>query len=259
MLLAIDIGNSETVIGFFDGPRIVERWRLTSKSPRTADEFRLLLMSLLGESGVERKRVGRVAVASVVPGLTPAFADMARDLFSVEPLLIDGSTDTGLTLNVSDPRSVGPDRIVNCVAARAEYGAPAIVLDLGTATTFDAIDGNGVYQGGAIAPGIGISSEALFERGARLARVEIKPPPSAIGKTTEEHLQAGIFYGAVGQIDEIVRRIAEEMEGTPKVIATGGLSQAIAPHSKTIRILDPDLTLKGIRLIDERVSGRDRV
>ncbi len=259
MLLAIDIGNSETVIGFFEGSRIVERWRMTSRSPRTADEFRLLLMSLLRESGVERKRVGRVAVASVVPGLTPAFAGMARDLFSVEPLLIDGATDTGITLNVSDPKSVGPDRIVNVVAARAEYGVPAIVLDLGTATTFDAIDADGVYQGGAIAPGIGISAEALFERGARLSRVEIKPPPRAIGKTTEEHLQAGIFYGAVGQIDEIVRRMIEELGGTPEVIATGGLSAAIAPHSQTIRILDPDLTLKGIRLIDERLGGGDRV
>jgi len=259
MLLAIDIGNSETVVGFFDGDRIVERWRLTSKSPRTADEFRLLLMSLLRESGIERRRVGRVAVASVVPGLTPAFTEMSRDLFAAEPLLIDGSTDTGVPLNVNDPKSVGPDRIVNVVAAKALYGLPAIVLDLGTATTFDVVDADGVYQGGAIAPGIGVSAEALFERGARLARVEIRPPARAIGKTTEEHLQSGIFFGAVGQIDEIVRRLASEMDGEPKVVATGGLSAAVKPHSQTIGIHDPDLTLVGIRLVDERLSGGDRV
>jgi type III pantothenate kinase len=255
MLLAIDIGNSETVVGFFDGQDLVHQWRMTSKSPRTADEFHLLVLSLLRESQVDRSRVQRVAVASVVPSLTPEFVAMSERLFGVTPLVIDGRVDTGVPLNVDDPTSVGADRIVNLVGAKARHGAPAIVVDLGTATTFDALDAGGVYQGGAIAPGVGISAEALFQRGARLARVELKPPPRAIGKTTEEHLQAGIVFGQVGQIDEIVKRIAAEMGGKPKVVATGGLAPVLAPHSCTIDVIDPDLTLHGIRLVEERLSG----
>ncbi len=169
-----------------------------------------------------------------------------------------------MPLLVRDPSSVGPDRIVNVVGALARHGAPCLVIDMGTATTFDVLDAGGNYLGGAIAPGIGISAEALFNRGARLARVELKPPARAVGKTTEEHLQSGIFYGAVGQIDGIVRRLLEEMRTADadrpiKVVATGGLAGPIAGFSETIQVVDPDLTLQGIRLVEERVRGTARL
>jgi len=258
MLLAVDVGNSQTVVGLFDGETIVRQWRMTSQATRTADECGLLVSALLRDAGVPPARITRMALASVVPALTPEFRVMGERLFSVSPLIIDGTVDTGIPLKVHDPSSVGADRIVNVVAAKARHGAPAIVVDLGTATSFDVLDSSGAYLGGAIAPGIGISAEALLVRGARLARVELKPPERAIGKTTEEHLQSGIFYGAVGQIDEIVKRIAAEMGGTPRVIATGGLAGPIGAASSTIQTVDPDLTLHGIRLVEERISGGDR-
>jgi type III pantothenate kinase len=259
MLLAVDIGNSQSVVGLFDGDTIVRQWRITSQASRTADECQLLVSSMLREAGIDPTRIGRMAMASVVPSLTPEFRTMGERLFGVAPLTIDGSIDTGVPLLVHDPSSVGPDRIVNVVAARARHGVPAIVIDMGTATTFDVLDASGNYLGGAIAPGVQVAAEALFVRGARLARVELKRPAQAIGKTTEEHLQSGIFFGAVGQIDEIVRRIAEEMGGRPRVIATGGLAGPIGAASSTIQNVDPDLTLHGIRLVEERISGGDTV
>jgi type III pantothenate kinase len=258
MLLAIDIGNSQTVVGLFEGDRIRSQWRLTSQMTRTADELALQLRALLAEEGLAPGAVTRFAVASVVPGLTPEYRRVGEELFRTPTVVIDGTTDTGIPLLVPDPRSVGPDRIVNLVGALARHGAPAVVVDLGTATTFDALDTEGAYVGGAIAPGIGISAEALFQRGARLARVELMAPDRVIGRTTEEHLQSGIFFGAVGQIDEIVRRIRAEMGGTPRVIATGGLAEVVAAHSATIDVVDPDLTLHGIRLVEERIHGSSR-
>lgn len=252
MLLAVDIGNSQTVVGILEGKKIVTQWRLTSQLTRTADEIGLQMRALLSDAGISPAGIRRMAMASVVPALTPEFCRFGEEGLGVPTLVIDGSTDTGVPLEVPDPGSVGPDRIVNVVAARFLHGAPAIVIDLGTATTFDALDERGAYIGGAIAPGIGISAEALFHRGARLARVEIRPPARAIGRTTEEHLQAGIFFGAVGQIDEIVRRMVAEMGGTPRVLATGGLSSVVAGYSATIQATDPDLTLHGIRLVEER-------
>ena len=252
MLLAVDIGNTQTVVGILDGGTIVRQWRLTSQLTRTADEIGLQLGALLTDGGVRPADIRRMAIASVVPGLTPEFRRMGEERLGVPTLVIDGHTDTGVPLDVPDPASVGPDRIVNVVGALARHGKPAIVVDLGTATTFDALDARGAYIGGAIAPGIGISAEALFARGARLARIEIRPSARVIGKTTEEHLQAGIFFGAVGQIDEIVRRMAAEMGGSPVVVATGGLSGVVAAHSSTLKVVDPDLTLHGIRMVEER-------
>lgn len=255
MLLAVDIGNSQTVVGLFEGDRIRRQWRLTSQMTRTADEVALQIRALLAEGGLVPGAVTRFAVASVVPGLTPEYRRVGEELLGTPTTVIDGDTDTGIPLRVPDPRSVGPDRIVNLVGALARHGAPALVIDLGTATTFDALDAGGAYIGGAIAPGIGISAEALFLRGARLARVELMAPERVIGRTTEEHLQSGIFFGAVGQIDEIVRRMRLEMEGAPRVIATGGLAGVVAAHSATIDVVDPDLTLHGIRLVEERLNG----
>lgn len=255
MLLAIDIGNSQTVIGLFQDARLVRQWRLTSQLHRTADELGLQLRALFRDGGLDPGVVSRMAVASVVPPLTPEFRRAGEETFHVPTLVIDGRLDTGVRLDVPDPGSVGADRIVNVVAARTIHGAPAIVVDMGTATTFDAIDGAGRFIGGAIAPGVGISAEALFARGARLARIEILAPPRVIGRTTEENLQSGIFFGAVGQIDEIVRRMIAELGGDPVVVATGGLASAVAPHSATIRLVDPDLTLHGIRLVEERIHA----
>jgi len=255
MLLAVDIGNTQTVVGLLDGEAIVRQWRLTSQAGRTADEIALQLRGLLLDAALDRDAIRRMAIASVVPNLTPEYRRFGIETLAVPTLVIDGHTDTGVPVDVPDPGSVGPDRIVNVVAALARHGAPAIVIDLGTATTFDALDARGTYIGGAIAPGIGISAEALFSRGARLARIEIRPPARVIGKTTEEHLQAGIFFGAVGQIDEIVRRMAAELGGKPRVVATGGLSGAVAGYSATIEAVDPDLTLHGIRLVEERHHG----
>lgn len=256
MLLAVDVGNSQTVIGLFEGDRIVRQWRLTSQATRTADEIGLVMSSLLNEASIEPARITRMAIASVVPSLTPEYRAMGERVFGTDPLNIDGEVDTGIPLDVDDPSSVGPDRIVNVVAAKAFHGTPAVVIDMGTATTFDVLDEAGRYRGGAIAPGIGISAEALFQRGARLARVELKAPGKAIGRTTEEHIQAGIFFGAVGQIDEITRRILSEMGGSPKVIATGGMARPISAESQVIQVVDPDLTLHGIRLVDERHAKR---
>jgi type III pantothenate kinase len=253
MLLAIDVGNTETTVGFFEGEALVHEWRLSSQAARTADECALLIGLLLREAGRGKGDVKQVGLASVVPALTPAYRAMSERLFDVAALSIDGSTDTGVPLLVPDPMSVGPDRIVNLVGALKRHGAPAVVVDLGTATTFDVLDAGGRYLGGAIAPGIQISSEALFQRGARLARVELRPPRRAIGTTTEEHLQTGIFFGAVGQIDEIVRRLLTEMGGPAHVVATGGLAGPVAAHSATVGTVDPDLTLHGIRLIVERL------
>ena len=252
MLLAVDIGNSQMVVGILDGPKIVTQWRLTSQATRTADEIGLQIRALLSDASILPAMIRRMALASVVPALRPEFRRFGAEGLGVPTLVIDGDTVTGVPLDVPDPGSVGPDRIVNVVAARFLHGAPAIVIDLGTATTFDALDERGAYIGGAIAPGIGISAEALFHRGARLARVEIRPPERAIGRTTEEHLQSGIFFGAVGQIDEIVRRMAAEMGGEPRILATGGLSGLVAGYSATIQTIDPDLTLHGIRLVEER-------
>ncbi|TPW02446.1 MAG: type III pantothenate kinase, partial [bacterium] len=192
----------------------------------------LQIRGLLTDAAVPPAAIRRMALASVVPALTPVFRRFGEEGLGVPTLVIDGDTDTGVMLDVPDPGSVGPDRIVNVVAARFRHGAPAI--------------------GGAIAPGIGIAAEALFNRGARLARVEIRAPKQAIGRTTEEHLQSGIFFGTVGQIDEIVRRMAAEMGGKPRVLATGGLVNLVAGYSATIQTIDPDLTLQGIRLVEER-------
>lgn len=255
MLLAIDIGNSQTVVGLFQGEILVRQWRLTSQLHRTADELGIQIRTLFRDADLDPEAVTRMAVASVVPPLTPEFRRAGEETFGVPTLVIDGRVDTGVVLEVPDPSSVGADRIVNVVAARARHGAPAIVVDMGTATTFDAVDAAGRFIGGAIAPGIGISAEALFARGARLARIEILAPSRVIGRTTEENLQSGIFFGAVGQIDEIVRRMVAELGGAPIVVATGGLAEAVAPHSTTIRVVDPDLTLHGIRLVEERVHA----
>lgn len=256
MLLAIDAGNSQTVIGLYRNQQLAAHWRLTSSREQTDDEIAVLLRTLLRDVGEDPAAVTEVAVCSVVPALTTAYRELGASLFGTEPLIIDHRTADDLPILVDDPSSVGADRIANAVAARKHHGKPVIVVDLGTATTFDVVDGDGAYAGGVIAPGIGISANALFQRGARLGRVEIREPERMVGRTTEESIQAGIFYGAVGGVDHLVAGIVQEM-GFPEdlpVVATGGLASAIASASSRITAVDEHLTLEGIRLVAERAT-----
>ena len=255
VLLAVDAGNTNVVVGVFEGPRLKARYRLSSLSNRTADEVFLRLEDLVERNGWEaRSGGGRMALCSVVPTLTPSLAAAGERMFGRPTLVVTHELPIGLTYKVPDPSTLGADRLVNMVAAIRLYGGPAIIVDLGTATTFDAVTARGVCLGGAIAPGIETSSEELYRRAARLARVELKRPPRAIGRNTEENIQSGVIFGAVGQVDGIVERIRKEMGGKPKVIATGGLAEVVARDSATIQKVDPELTLRGLKVIAEKLG-----
>lgn len=250
MLLAIDIGNTEVTLGLFERARLLRSFRVSSETRRTADEAALLLAQAFPEA--KRGAGGRAVIASVVPPQTPLFAEAVRRLVGVRPLEITAAAAPWLPIDYRDPGAVGADRIANAVAVIERHGAPAIVVDFGTATTFDVISKDGRYLGGVIAPGVLTGAEQLVRRAARLGAFEVTPPANVVGRSTEESLQSGVVYGAAGQVDAIVRRIAAERRFRPVVVATGGLAAAIAPHTKSIRKVDPDLTLHGLRLIFER-------
>ena len=248
MLLAIDAGNTQTVFGLYDGDRLVDRRRVASDARRTGDELGVLLTRLF-----DLERVDGVCLSCTVPLLVQAYEEFA-ERWAVAPILVLGpGARTGIAIRYDDPREVGPDRIVNAVAARARYGSPSIVVDFGTSTNFDVVSPAGEYIGGVLAPGVEISMDALFARAARLFRVEFVKPPTVIAKTTAAALQSGLVYGFAGQVDAIVERIRAELGalGAP-VIATGGLAELIAPHSQTITAVDPELTLEGLRLVWDR-------
>ena len=247
-LLAVDIGNSDTVVGLFGGREIAGFWRLTSRSA-TADEIELRL-DTLGRAHHWPRELGAV-LCSVVPALTLPWAAALERRTGAPPVEVNAATARSLPVRTHDPSAVGADRVANAIAARALYGTPAIVVDLGTATTFDCISRQGAYLGGAIAPGVASSAEELFRRAARLPKVELRRPARALGRTTEESLQAGVLWGAAGQVDALVRRLALEMKGTPVVIATGGLATTVAPECETINRVDETLTLKGMRILWE--------
>ena len=258
-LVAVDIGNSETVVGRFRGDALDGFWRLTS-GRLTADEGALLLDFVLGgrraarPSRRVRRRAGAV-LCSVVPNLTPAWSEALGRLTGRPPLEVSAEQVRGLLpIRYHDPTAVGADRIANALAARALYGVPAIVVDLGTATTFDCISRDGAYLGGAIAPGVGTSAEELFRRAARVPRVELRQPQRALGRTTEESLRAGVLWGAAGLVDALVRRLTREMKGTPRVIATGGWAKVVAPECETVEAVDEGLTLKGMKILWEKRS-----
>jgi type III pantothenate kinase len=251
-VLAIDIGNSHTSLGVFLDGEIAAAHRLSSGATRTADEMLPVVSFLLAPHRDRLRGSGRAVIASVVPSLTEVYEGVVRALLGAEPLLVRPGMIRGIEIAVPDPDSVGSDRIANAVAAATLYGAPALVVDLGTTTNFDVVLSGPRYVGGAIAPGLVSSAEELFRRGARLPKVEIRRPARALGRTTTECLQSGVYFGAVGQIDGLVRRILGELEGPATVIATGGLAEAIARDSQTIHHVDPALTLQGLRLLEER-------
>jgi len=262
MLLTIDIGNTITVIGVFEGRRLIHSWRISTDNGRQADEYGALINFFFKLERIDMDSVDGVIISSVVPAVLPNMVEMSIRYLKEEPVVVTAQLDLGLDFKVKNPSEVGADRIVNAIGAFEEHGGPCVVVDFGTATTFDAISSAGEYLGGAIAPGIGISMEALFSRAAKLPKVELKKPISPIGDDTITSIQSGFFYGFLGQTEEIVRQISDEMvrrgEPRPKIIATGGLARLIANFSDLIEVVDLDLTLKGLRIAYERVMGHNR-
>lgn len=251
MFLAIDVGNTHVMLGVYQNDEIKVYWRLATRRDSTEDELGMIVKNLLQNSNLNMADINQIAISSVVPPLMYSLERMARKYFELEPLIIGPGIKTGLNIVTDNPREVGADRIVNAVAALNLYGGPLIIVDFGTATTYCAISGEGDYLGGVIAPGIGISMEALFEKAAKLPRVEIVRPPRVIGKDTITSMQSGIVFGFVGQVDGIVRRISTELGGDPFVVATGGFASLIARESETIKEVNALLTLEGLRLISK--------
>lgn len=248
MLLVIDAGNSHTVVGLFDGAELRVDWRLGT-GYRTADELRVLFVSLLQQAGVDPAQVNGCCISSVVPQLNTALQELSRVAFGVEPLMVGPGVKTGLVIQVDNPKEVGADRIVNAVAALEEHEGPLIVVDFGTATNFDVVSDKGEYRGGIIVPGIHISADALFEKCAKLPRVDVVKPATVIGRDTVGCIRSGLTFGYADMVDGLVARMSEEMHAKPKVIATGGLAKLIAEIAKSIDVVDPLLTLKGLRTI----------
>ena len=252
MLLVIDVGNSNTSLGVYREDELIAHWRLTTKPARTVDEYGVHSRNLFELAHLDFKAIDAIAIASVVPPLNYTLKRMAEVYFQITPLFIDHATDTGLRILYEPAADVGADRIVDAVAAITKYGAPCVVVDFGTATTFNAINAAGEYMGGAITPGIMISSEALFARTAKLPRVDIKRPHKVIGSSTVEAMQSGLYYGYAGLVDGVLEKMIEEIGSKPRVIATGGLAQLIATGSKFIELVDDTLTLEGLRLVYAR-------
>src|SRR5271170_5077311 len=252
MLLTIDVGNTNTVLGVFRGEELIANWRLTTAREQTVDEYGVLTRNLFTLAGLDRDAIGGVIISSVVPPVNWTLSEMSRIYFGKKALFVEMGVKTGMAVLVDNPMEVGADRIVNGVAAFHQYGGPCIVVDFGTAITFDAISAKGEYLGGVIAPGLGIASEALFARAARLPRVEIKDPGKVIGTNTITHMQAGLYYGAVDMVDGMLTRLKKELGENAKVVATGGQARLVAKGSKQIQDTDEFLTLTGLRLIWEK-------
>jgi len=246
VLLSIDVGNTQTAIGLFDGDRLADHWRVATEARKTGDELGVLLGGLL-----DLEDITGICLSSTVPALVRAYGEFAER--AAAPLLVVGPrAKTGIPIRYDDPREVGPDRIANAVAAVERYGAPAIVVDFGTSTNFDVVSPEGEYVGGVLAPGIEVSMEALFSRAARLFKVDFVEPETVIAKNTASSLQSGLVYGFAGQVDGIVERIREELGADAQTVATGGLADLIVPHAHTLETIDPFLTLEGVRLVWER-------
>lgn len=258
MLLALDVGNTNITIGVFDGADVRATWRIATDLERLSDEYAVTILGLLRNEGIEPAAIHEGVMASVVPDLAPVFDQLCKRYFRVSPLVVDTGTRTGIRVLYDNPREVGADRIVDVVAALHLYGPPPlIIVDFGTATVFDAVSAQGDYLGGAIAPGIGISSEALFERAAKLYRVELERPKTAIGKNTVGAIQSGTLFGYVGLIEGMVARFQKELGGSARVIATGGWADRLARETTIFDAVDQNLTLTGLRLVHEMNTHRD--
>ncbi|WP_027086663.1 type III pantothenate kinase [Cohnella panacarvi] len=252
MILVVDVGNTNIVLGLYQGKTLTHHWRLSTNRSSTVDEYGILITNLLQIAGVKADRIDGVILSCVVPPLMNTLEQLFVQYVGKAALVVGPGIKTGLNIRYENPREVGADRIVNAVAGIEKYGTPLVVVDFGTATTFDYIDASGAYLGGAIVPGVGISAEALYQRAAKLPRIELSKPKTVIGRNTVTAMQAGIIFGYAGQVDGIVRRICKEFNVQPKVIATGGLAELISEESETIERVDSMLTLEGLRIIYER-------
>ena len=252
MLLVIDVGNTNIVLGVYKDTELLDHWRISTDRQRTTDEYGVLIRELFYLNDLRADDINAIIISSVVPPVVPTLERMCQRYFGLSPLLIGPGVKTGMDIRYDNPREVGADRIVNAVAAYEKYGGPVIIVDFGTATTFCAVDAKGVYLGGSICPGIGISTEALVQRTAKLPRIELKRTDSVICRNTIESMQAGVFYGFVGQVEGIVSRMRRELDMSARVVATGGLAVVIAPATKAIDVVEPMLTFEGVRIIYER-------
>ena len=255
LLVVVDVGNTNTVFGVYDGERLVHSLRLSTDTERTADEYGALLLPLFARAGLDPSHAEGVVISSVVPPLQAVLERLAREYFGREPFFVEPGIRTGMVIRYDNPGEVGADRIVNAVAARELYGCPAVVVDFGTATTFDLINAAGEYAGGIIAPGITISAEALFAHAARLYRIDVRKPAQLIGRNTAGAMQAGIYYGYIGLVDGILERLHAEVPGLRAVVATGGQAEMVADGSRFITHTDTMLTLVGLRLLYDRNRG----
>jgi len=262
MLLAIDIGNTHTVYGIYDGASLLADWRVTSFVQRTEDEVGSSLRHFLRDAAIEPKSIREIGISSVVPNLTDIYLVMAKKYFDLEPTIVHSALDLGIAIQYTDPTAVGADRLCNAIAGYAKYGGPLIIIDFGTATTYDVVAGNGDYLGGVIAPGVETSAADLHRRAAKLPKVELHFPDEIVGRDTVSSMQAGILYGAIDAMEGMVNRLQSEMkkrEGTrARVIATGGFCGFLTENSKSIDACEPSLVLEGIRLICERLKKSKR-
>lgn len=256
MLLAIDIGNTHTVIGIYRKEKLIAHWRMASLAHRTADEYWLTVKGFCADAGIEPGTVTAAGISSVVPDLTPVFEQLTRNNFGVEPLTISGNLDLGIRIGYKDPSAVGADRLCNAVAGFNKYGGPLIVIDFGTATTFDVVSETGDYLGGVIALGVESTAAELHRRAARLPRITLQFPVSAIGKDTASSMQAGVLFGALDAAEGMVHRIRTELNARVRVVATGGLAPIVAAHTEIIEAVEPSLVLEGIRLIVQRLGTK---
>jgi type III pantothenate kinase len=270
MLLALDVGNTNTVLGLYsidtgsnasvaDSAKLIAHWRVSTHRTQTADEYGVLFTNLFNMHGLSTSQVQHIIISSVVPPVESTLSQVCESYFHLKPLFVEPGIKTGMPVLVDTPAELGADRLVNAIAAFEKYGGPTIIVDFGTATTFDVVSAKGEYLGGIISPGLGISADALFSRAARLGRVDIKRPPKVIGTTTVTHIQSGLYYGYIGLVDGILERMIAEMQEdsrcgavAPKILATGGLARLIAEDSRYISVIDDMLTLDGLRLVFAR-------